>query len=119
MGLSPSMETLTYDLSEIVPISLATGVKFARLEIPKYESLALGLVWYTIWDEHQERGARIDLQKQAFLDDFGEIERGKLNAEARLVVNFISSLSTRQALASHMAPAAMRELEKISDPWQR
>jgi hypothetical protein len=48
-----------------------------------------------------------------------KFERGKLNAEARLVVNFISSLSTRQALASHMAPAAMRELEKISDPWQR
>jgi len=113
------METQTYDLSEVIPISLATGVRFVRLEVPKYESLPLGLVWYTIWDTHEERGARIDLQKQAFLDDFGEIDRSELNAEAKLVVNFMASLATRQAIAAHMAPAAMRELEKVAEPYQR
>jgi hypothetical protein len=112
------METISYDLQAMVPMSTATGVKITRLEIPKYGATPLVMVWYTIWDDRQERGARIDLHKQVFLDNFGDIDKSNLNAEARLVVNFMSSLATRQTLVAAMATAAMPGMQRLADPWQ-
>ena len=111
------METISYDLQGVVPMSMATGVKITRLEIPKHGNTPLVLVWYTVWDDLQERGARIDLHKQVFLDDFGDIDRANLNAEARLVVNFMSSLATRQTLVAAMATAAIPGMQRLADPW--
>jgi hypothetical protein len=112
------METISYDLRGVVPTSTATGVKITRLEIPKYEATPIVMVWYTIWDDREERGARIDLHKQIFLDNFGDVDKSHLNAEARLVVNFMSSLATRQTLVAAMATAALPGMQRLANPWQ-
>lgn len=107
------METLSYDLADAVPRS-ATGVRLTRLEMAKDVSLPLALVWFTTWTDQQERGARIDLQKQAFLDDFGDVGRELMRGEAEMIVSFLSSLSTRQRVTAAMAgSAAMRR-----DSWR-
>jgi hypothetical protein len=71
-----------------------TGIDFVRLEFLRSEPSPLALVWYRMPDSTEERGARIDLQKQVFLDDFGPFERGKLNAEAQLIVHLVHSYAT-------------------------
>lgn len=89
------METIRYELRDIVPHSQSTGVDFVRLEMPR-ESSPLALVWYTNATTSEERGSRIDLHKQAFLDDFGNVDRSLLSAEAKLIVNFVNSRITSQ-----------------------
>ncbi|MDQ2711697.1 MAG: hypothetical protein M3Y72_01980 [Acidobacteriota bacterium] len=81
------METVTYDLRGVLPDSFA-DVEFLRLELPKSKPIPLGLVWFTTPDSQEERGARIDLQKQVFLDDFGLASRESLCNQARMIVEF-------------------------------
>jgi hypothetical protein len=90
------METTSYQLIGVVPHSNTTGIDFIRLEMPKYESSSLAVVWYRLSKSSEERGARIDLQKQVFLDDFENFDRGSLNAEARLIVQFVHSRKARR-----------------------
>jgi hypothetical protein len=102
------MDTITYELGALVPHSETTGVDFVRLEMSKYEHSPLALVWYTTAANPRERGARIDLQKQAFLDDFDDINRGSLNAEARLIVQFVHScrIAETRAIIAHTEGAS-------------
>ena len=96
------METITYELRGVIPHSTLTGVDFQRIEMPAHEYLPLALVWYTLRGETEERGSRIDLDKQVFLDSFGEFENSGFNAEAQLVVQFVRSCVTN---AQHVSAA--------------
>ncbi len=91
------METVGYELRGVVPPS-STGIRFVRLEMTRGEFSPLALVWYTLPSDTQERGARIDLQKQIFIDDFGENDRGSFGAEARLIVSFLNSSVGNRAM---------------------
>jgi hypothetical protein len=89
------MEKLTYFLTGVIPHSEMTGVDFTRIEMLEYETSPLALVWYRTFRDPAERGARIDLQKQVFLDDFesGTIDRNAFAAEAHLIVQFVHSIA--------------------------
>ena len=97
------METVTYDLRGVLPGSFA-NVEFLRIEVPKSEPIPLALVWFNTPDNPRERGVRIDLQKQIFLDDFGALGRDSLRNQAREIVEFLSS---SQANDKIVAPALM------------
>ncbi len=99
------METIIYDLSSRVPASKAAGIHFVRLEMPVFESSPLALVWYMSSGNVQERGSRIDLQKQVFLDDLDNHDRASFDAEAKLIVQLVNSLVTQpaQAMVGHTA----------------
>lgn len=86
------METVTYGLEGVIPSSKAK-VEFLRIELLKNEASPLATVWFRGPDDTHERGARIDLQKQIFLDDFGKVSRSELMAEARLIVSFLYKFS--------------------------
>jgi hypothetical protein len=98
------METITYELAGLVPESnsegiRAAGIKFVRLEMA-IESSPLALVWYTVSGSAAVRGSRIDLEKQVFLDNFGDCDRGSLNAEAKWIVRYVNSTRSTRAMAS-------------------
>lgn len=103
------METTTYELGAVVPFSVTTGVRFIRLEMARNEFFPLAIVWYTSNVNPSEQGARIDLQKQVFLDDPGGTDRSTFGAEAALIVAFLHARATERAtmvspaLASVMA----------------
>jgi hypothetical protein len=80
------METISYPLHGVVPHSEINRVEFTRIEVLKHESSPLAVVWYRVGEEPREKGARIDLQKQAFLDDIGDTDRTELSAQAHLIV---------------------------------
>jgi hypothetical protein len=99
------METDIYYLAGRVPDSKVAGIHFVRLEMPRSaESSPLALVWYTSSGNTEERGSRIDLQKQVFLDDFDDYDRASLEAEAKLIVRFVHSLT--QSSRPHSARSA-------------
>lgn len=86
------MNTIIYALGSVIPPSRhATGIHFVQLEMMQSEYSPLAVVWYTVDGEAELRGARIDLQKRAFLDDFGPNDRSGFGAEARLIVDFLNS----------------------------
>jgi hypothetical protein len=89
------MDTVIYELAGRVPDSKMAGIHFVRLEMARFESSPLALVWYTSSENAEERGSRIDLQKQAFLDDFDQYDRGSLDAEAKLIVQLVNSLTAQ------------------------
>lgn len=111
------METVKHDLAQAVPPSVSTGVTFVSLEQAVSESLPLALVWYTTRDNSQQRAARIDIDKQVFLDDFGPVDRSLLTNEAELIVNFLSALDTRYTFAPALAGIATPLSERIADPY--
>ena len=88
------METVNHTLRGVLPHP-KTGVDFVRLEMLKKESSPIALVWYKTSHETKEKGARIDLDKQVFLDDFGTVDRGAFANEARLIVRFLHGLSSK------------------------
>jgi hypothetical protein len=88
------METIAYELRGMIPHSEITGVDFIRVELLRRERSPLAVVWYKMQGSTEERGARIDLDKQVFLDDFGSFDRGTLNAEAQLIVHLVYSHMT-------------------------
>jgi hypothetical protein len=98
-ALGNAMETVIYELAGRVPDSKAAGIHFVRLEMPA-ESSPLALVWYTSSGNAEERGSRIDLQKQVFLDDFDDYDRASLDAEAKLIVRLVHSLTSRAKVRS-------------------
>jgi hypothetical protein len=62
----------------------------------KSEYLPLAVVWYTTpGNPAAQRGARIDLQKQIFLDDFAQFDRSSFSHEARQIVAFVHSLAVQ------------------------
>jgi hypothetical protein len=95
------METISFSLRGVVPESEAS-VNFTRIELLK-EGSPLAVVWYTVHDDPIERGVRIDLDKRVFLDDLGQTDRGKLNAAAHLIVNymFLETTSPRFGTAAY------------------
>ncbi len=98
------METVIYELAGRVPDSKAAGIHFVRLEMPRFESSPLALVWYTSSGNAEEHGSRIDLQEQVFLDDFDDYDRASLDAEAKLIVRLVHSLT--QSSRPHSARSA-------------
>ncbi len=95
------METVTYDLRGVLPGSSAK-VEFLRIEVPKSEPIPLALVWFNTPDNPEERGVRIDLQKQIFLDNFGAVDRESLRNRAREIVDFLFSSQAHERI---VAPA--------------
>jgi hypothetical protein len=94
------METMTYELLGNIPHSEMTGIDFVRIEMLRNERSPLAVVWYRMKGGTEERGARIDLDKQVFLDDFGSFERAALNAEAQLIVHFVHLHVTARGTAA-------------------
>ena len=81
---------INVSLKDVLPDYAQTGFEFRRIELVEEEGFPLGLVWYTrSRDPQAETGARIDLQKQVFLDDFGDEDRSKFNAAAQEIVLFL------------------------------
>jgi len=111
------METVKHELMHAVPPSVSTGVTFVSLEQAVSESLPLALVWYTTRDNSTPRAARIDIDKQVFLDDFGPIDRSALVNEAELIVNFLSALDTRHTFAPALAGVTTPLSERIANPY--
>jgi hypothetical protein len=70
-----------------------SGLNFLRIERLDEDS-PLALVWYTLAGSDKEIGARIDLHKQAFLDEFGVHDRAEMAPAARLIVEHLQSQST-------------------------
>lgn len=92
--------TVKYNLRAVVPES-QLGVAFVDIEMLTAEDSPLAVVWYTTGQEpFKEKGARIDLEKQAFLDDFGTVSREQLRATARLIVKFVHSITRPQIAQS-------------------
>ena len=72
------------------------GFEFRRIELMEEEGSPLALVWYTtLRDPREEIGARIDLQKQVFLDDFGNLDRSKFNFAAQQIVLLVHRQQVR------------------------
>ena len=89
-------------LEGVMPEYEGTGFEFHRIEMMEDEGSPLALVWYTTLGQHprKELAARIDLQKQVFLDDFGNIDRAKFDLAARQIVLFVHG---------HDRPARLRQ----------
>ena len=88
------METRSYDLSLELSKPSHKGVRFLRIEMAGAGFSPLALVWYELPDHsYREHGARIDLQKQVFLDDLNGISRELYEEEARAIVAFCANLS--------------------------
>jgi hypothetical protein len=99
------MNTATFDLHNVIPHSEGTDIDFVRIEMLRGEYSPLAVVWYRTPDQPEPTGARIDLQKQAFLDDFGSVDRAMLNAEAKLIVHFVRDCLQRTVSAPAVAVA--------------
>jgi hypothetical protein len=62
-------------LQNKVRSGVSTGgaiIRFTYAEVPKTEHPIFALIRYTVDDQQQERGLRLDLDKQVFLDHFEE-----------------------------------------------
>ena len=91
---------INVSLKDVLPEHVRAGLDFKRIELMEEDSSPLALVWYTtLSDPHREIGARIDLDKQAFLDDFGSHDRLEFRPAARQIVEF---------LHGRMQPAAVQ-----------
>ena len=77
------------NLTDILDEYPPAGLKFLRVELSDEESAPIGVVWCQELPGGPERGARIDLQKQTFLDDFGSYDRAKLGPAARTIVSHL------------------------------
>ena len=64
-----------HSLEEVLPEYKLSGIAFNRIELLEEEASPLALVWYTgLGGTRGESAARIDIQKQVFLDDFGTVD---------------------------------------------
>ena len=79
-------------LRDVIPEFVPAGFDFRRIEMLDEEDAPIALVWYASSpNSPKEWGARIDLHKQAFLDDFvGDVDRLELRDCARKIVLFVS-----------------------------
>lgn len=87
------MEIVSYQLHGVVPSSVSAGVEFRRLEMARHGASPLAIVWYAA-PGGGEAGARLDLDKEAFLDDFGETGREALALAAHKISEFAYSVAT-------------------------
>lgn len=101
------MNTVTYALGGLVPVSESTGVRFVRLEMAESEYSPLALVWYLLPNDNAEHGARLDLQKRVFLDGFGPSGPGTFGAEAQLIVTFLNSAGGHRVARETGRPRGM------------
>ncbi len=84
------MTTVSVSLKDVLPEHMRAGFDFKRIELMDDDSSPLALVWYTTSnDPTSEIGARLDLDKQAFLDDFGMHDRLEFRPAARQIVEFL------------------------------
>ena len=84
------MTTVNVSLNEILRDHAQAGFDFKRIELLDDDVSPLAVVWYTTpSDPNMEIGARIDLDKQAFLDDFGTHDRLEFRPAAREIVEFL------------------------------
>ena len=85
-------------LGEFVP----SGFDFRRIEMLDEDGSPIALVWYgSTPSSDKEWGARIDLQKQVFLDDFvGDVDRLQLRDCARKIVQFIYQQGSPRSFAA-------------------
>ena len=93
------MTTVSVSLKEILRDHARAGFDFKRIELMDDDVSPLALVWYTtLSDPGKEIGARIDLDKEAFLDDFGTHDRLEFRPAAREIVEFLYQRSRPSAL---------------------
>ena len=87
------------NLKDALPEHVQAGFEFRRIELLDEEGFPLGLVWYKDpKDPKPESGARIDLHKQCFLDDFGSVDRLTLKPAAEQIVLLLNRLARPPAL---------------------
>jgi len=92
-------------LQNVVPELVPAGFDFRRIEMLDEEAAPIALVWYaTAPNSPKEWGARIDLHKQAFLDDFaGNVDRLQLRDCARKIAFFVYQQSIPRSFAMPMS----------------
>ena len=84
---------ISSNLENVLSAYKQSGFNFLRIErLDEHSPLAL--VWYTLAGNDKEIGARIDLHKQVFLDEFGVHDRAKLAHAAALIVKHLRDQTT-------------------------